>query len=110
MHMIRITIAALVALSAMPAAVAAEPAKPATAQAEAPAAKPKYTSADTDIGTLLDDPAAKAIIDKYIPGMTSNEQIEMARSMTLRAIQPYASEDVTEERLIKIDAELAKLK
>lgn len=103
--MIRIAIIAALAAATLPAAaMAADP-----APAAAPA-KPKYSTSETDIGTLLDDPAAKAIIDKYIPGMTSNEQIEMARSMTLKAIQTYAPEDVTDERLAKIDAELANLK
>lgn len=105
--MIRIALcAALAAATLSSTAMAAEPAQ----AAAAPAPKAKYTTSDTDIGTLLDDPAAKAIIDKYIPGMTSNEQIEMARSMTLKAIQAYAPDDVTDERLAKIDAELAKLK
>ena len=62
--MIRIAIIAASAAVSLAAvslpAVAAEPAKPA---AQAPAAKPKYTSAETDIGTLLDDPAAKAIVE-----------------------------------------------
>ncbi|WP_214652146.1 hypothetical protein [Novosphingobium jiangmenense] len=106
--MIRTALVIALAATALPAsAIAAEPAKPV---ATAPAAKAKYTTADTDIGTLLDDPAAKAIIDKYIPGMTSNEQIEMARSMTLKAVQAYAPDDVTDERLAKIDAEFASLK
>ena len=68
-----------------------------------------YTTADTDIGTLLDDPEAKAIVEKHIPGMTTNPQIDMARSMTLKAIQQYAADDVTDARLAAIDAELAKL-
>lgn len=70
---------------------------------------PKYTTADTEIGTLLDDPAAKAILDKIIPGMTSNDQIEMARSMTLKSIQQYAPDQITDEHLAQLDAELAKL-
>jgi para-nitrobenzyl esterase len=106
--MIRTALIVALAAAALPAsAIAADPAKP---EATAPAAKPKYTTAETDIGTLLDDPAAKAIIDKYIPGMTSNEQIEMARSMTLKTIQTYAPDDVTDARLAQIDADLAKLK
>lgn len=75
----------------------------------ASAAKAKYSTAETDLGTLLDNPAAKAIIEKHIPGMTSNEQVDMARGMTLKAIQQYASEEVTDARLAAIDADLAKL-
>jgi len=80
----------------------------AAAQAAA-AATPKYTTAGTEIGTLLDDPAAKAIVAKYIPGFVDNPQVEMARGMTLRAIQSFVPQDVTDERLQQIDADLAKL-
>lgn len=107
--MIKIAIIAAVAVSALPsAAFAADPAKPAAAVATP--VKAKYSSGETDIGTLLDDPAAKAIVEKHIPGLTTNEQIDMARSMTLKAIQTYSPEQVTDERLAIIDAELAKLK
>jgi len=102
--------ASLAALSAP--ALAATPAAPATTApaATAPAAKAKYTTADTEIGTLLDDPAAKAIVEKHIPGFTTNDQVDMARGMTLRGVQQYASEEVTDARLAAIDAEFAKLK
>ena len=77
--------------------------------AAAPAAKVKYSTSETDLGTLLDNPAAKAIIEKHIPGMTTNDQVDMARGMTLKAIQQYASDEVTDARLAAIDADLAKL-
>lgn len=90
---------------AMPA-LAQAPAAPAPAAA---AAAPQYTTADTDLGTLLDNPATKAIVEKHIPGMTTNDQVEMARGMTLKAIQQYAPDEVTDARLTAIDADLAKL-
>jgi len=111
--MIRIAISAALALTALSsAAIAAEPAKTAAPAAATPAvpATPKYTTADTEIGTLLDDPAARAILDKLVPEMTSNDQIDMARAMTLKSIQAYAPDDLTDELLAKIDAEFAKLK
>ncbi|MDE2403174.1 MAG: hypothetical protein KGM17_00475 [Sphingomonadales bacterium] len=98
----RVVITALVALSA-PAAVV---------QAEAPAAtaaKPGFSTADTDLGTLLDNPATKAVLSKYIADMISNPQIDMARSMTLRQLQSYAGDKLTDDTLAKIDAELAKV-
>lgn len=106
---------AVVALAAP--AVAAEPAKPAekaapaTPAAPAAAAKdaPKYTSEDTEIGTLLDDPAAKAIVEKHVPGFTTNEQVDMARAMTLKAVQTYAPDSMTDAVLAAIDADFAKL-
>jgi hypothetical protein len=85
-------------------ALAAPDAPPATA----PAA-PHYTTADTTIGDLLADPAAKAIIDKHIPGLSDNPSIAMASGMTLRVIQPMAADKITEKMLDDIDADLAKL-
>lgn len=73
------------------------------------AAAVRYSTADTDIGTLIDDPAAHAIVDKYLPGVLSGDQIDMARSMTLKAIQPYAADRISDKALADIDAELAKL-
>ena len=68
-----------------------------------------YSTSDTDIGTLLDDAAAHAIVDKYLPGVLSGDQIDMARSMTLKAIQPYAADRISDKALADIDAEFAKL-
>jgi para-nitrobenzyl esterase len=85
---------------------------PAYAAAPAPAAAPAaahYTTAETDIGTLLDDPASKAVLDKNMPGFSSNPQIDMARAMTLAQIQQFAPDQVSANVLAKIDADLAKL-
>ena len=68
-----------------------------------------YTTADTDIGSLLDDPAAKAILDKYMPGFSTNPQVDLARSLTLKGVQAYAADKITDEALAKVDADLAKL-
>ncbi len=68
-----------------------------------------YTTSTTEIGTLLDDPAARAVLDKHLPGMTTNEQVDMARAMTLKDIQQYSPDQVTDEVLAKVDADLAKL-
>lgn len=98
---------ALMAAGASPA-LAQAPAAP-TKAAPAPATAPKYTTADTELGILLDDPAAKAIVAKHIPAMTTSDEIDMARGMTLKAVQQYAPDDVTDARLAAIDADLAKL-
>lgn len=98
-------IVALVAMS--PAAVAAQ----STSQPAAEQAKPaaKLSTADTSIGDLIDNPASKAVVDKHMPGFSSNPQVEMARGMTLRAIQPMVPDQIKAETLDKIDEELAKL-
>lgn len=82
--------------------IAAEPA----ATAPAPIT---YSTAQTDIGTLLDNPATKAVLEKHVPQLLANEQIAMARVMTLKQVQSYASDLVTDEVLAKIDADLAKI-
>lgn len=73
------------------------------------AAPPTYSVEQSTIGDLLDNPKTREILDKYIPGLTKSEQIDMARGMTLKAIQPFAADELTEEKLAKVDAELVKL-
>lgn len=41
---------------------------------------------DTQFGTLLDNPQAKGILDKYMPGVSSNPMVGMVRGMTLNQI------------------------
>lgn len=77
---------------------------PAFAQAAA------YSTSTTEIGALLDDPAAKAVLERHVPGMTTNDQVDMARSMTLKDIQQYSPDQITDKVLAEIDADLAKLK
>jgi len=72
-------------------------------------AQAHYTTAETDIGTLLDDPAAVAVIEKYVPGFSHKDQIDMARPMTLKAIQQFAPETYTDKVLADIDTDFAKL-
>lgn len=81
----------------------------ATTSVIAQTASAHYSTAETDIGTLLDDPAARAVLEKHAPGFTTDGQVDMARPMTLKSIQPYAAERFSDEVLAKIDADLAKL-
>src|ERR1700733_5442613 len=96
--------AAALLLAGTPAAALAQAAPAPTA---APAST-GYSVDDTDIGTLLDDPAAKAVLDKHIPGFSSGDQIDMARSMTLKSIQQYAPDKITDKVLSDIQVDLAK--
>ena len=99
--MSKIIIAALLSLATSTAAYAQAPAA-ATAAAT-------LSTENTDVGTLIDNPQTKAIVDQHIPGFSSNPQIEMARGMTVRVIQQYAADQVTDAALAAIDADLAKL-
>jgi para-nitrobenzyl esterase len=98
-------VAALLMLSAAPTAVVAQ-AAPAAAPA---AAAGHYSVEDTDIGTLLDDPAAKAILDKHIAGFSAQPQIDMARSMTLKSVQQYSPDTLSDKVLADIQADLNTL-
>lgn len=77
--------------------------------AEPVAAAAQYSTADSTVGDLLDNPATKEILDKYLPAFTAAPQIDMARGMTLKSVQAFAPDTVTDEALAKIDADLIKL-
>ena len=74
-----------------------------------PASPTRYSTADTKIGSLLADPAAKAVLDKYFPGVSSDKRIAMAKNMTLRAVQKFAPDKFTTDVLDAADAELEQL-
>ncbi|MBW8755737.1 MAG: hypothetical protein JF595_16635 [Sphingomonadales bacterium] len=100
-----LTAALLVAAAGLSApAYAADP-----ASAAAPAAAKPYSTAESTVGELLDDPAAKAVLVKYVPALATSAQIDMARGLTLKALQGYAGDMLTDETLGKIDYDLAKL-
>jgi para-nitrobenzyl esterase len=98
------TVGLALLLAGAPVAVAAQP-------AGTPPATPAktYSVEDSTIGDLLDDPAAKAVLDKDLPGFASNPQIDMARSMTLKQIQQYAADQLTDAKLAVVQADLNKL-
>ncbi|MEO6716069.1 MAG: hypothetical protein ABIM50_02315 [Novosphingobium sp.] len=100
----------LLAAAAASATLVAAPAYAVDPPAAVAPAVHKMSTADTTIGDLLDNPAAKAVLMKHVPAMASNSQIEMARSMTLKQIQPMAGDALSDELLAKIDMDLAAIK
>jgi hemoglobin-like flavoprotein len=46
---------------------------------------------------------------KHVPSISKSENIDMARSMTLKAMQQFAADVLTDDVLKAIDADLAKL-
>lgn len=86
-------------------------APPAPAAQAAPAVKAAGLTIDgSKIADLLANPAAKAIVDKHIPGFSSHPSIGMAGQMTLKGVQKYAQGQITDDHLKMIAAELAALK
>jgi hypothetical protein len=41
---------------------------------------------DTPLGTLLDNPQAKAVIDQHFPGIATNPMAAMIKGMTINSI------------------------
>lgn len=68
-------------------------------------------SIDTGVGELLDNPEALAILDRLMPGLSTNPQIGMARSMglSLRAVAQFSGGRITDELLAAADTELVAL-
>lgn len=66
---------------------------------------------DTPLGTLLDLPQAKAVIDQYLPGVSTNPLIGMVRGLTINMIlaQPQAAMlGLTKEKAELMLAEINK--
>jgi len=78
--------------------------------AEAAAAAAHYSVSSTLVGKMLDDPAANALLKKMIPTVYANEMFQAAgRELTLKAIQQYEPDALSDENLAKLQAELDKI-
>jgi hypothetical protein len=75
------------------------------------APKPAHYSVDkTLVETLLADPAAVEILKRLIPTVYANDQFQSSgRSLTLKAIQQYEPEALSDANLAKIQAEFDKI-
>ncbi|BBC71810.1 conserved hypothetical protein [Altererythrobacter sp. B11] len=83
---------------------------PAAAQEAAQKEGQAYSVTETQVGTLLDDPAAAAILKRLIPTVFANEMFQsMGRPQTLKAIQQYEPVELSDEKLAEIQAEFDKL-
>jgi len=66
---------------------------------------------NTTLGELLKDPQAKAILDQYLPGASTNPLVAMAAGMSLNMIltMPQAAQlGLTKEKAEAILAEINK--
>ena len=102
---LRILVLATLAASAPPMMV-----MPAHAADAAVAPSAHYSVATTLVGQMLDDPAASALLKRMIPSVYANEMFHSSgRQLTLKDIQQYEPEALSDENLAKIQAELNKL-
>ena len=73
-------------------------------------ADPQYSTSETDIGTLMDDPKTLVILQTYIPKNLADPQFEMARMFTLTFIQAHDQHgELSDETLDQIDKAFAQL-
>ncbi len=74
-----------------------------------PAAAAKFT-VDSPIEAIAADPKAKAVLDAVFPGMTTHAMYEQFKGMTVKQLQPMASDQITDVGIAKLTTELAALK
>jgi len=77
--------------------------------AQAPRGPAGLSVEGSTIRQLLDNPAARAILDRYFPRMTGDSRLTMAAGMTLRQIASFAPQALTEEKLQAVDDELKRI-
>lgn len=68
-----------------------------------------YSTTETPIATLLEDPAAVAVLEEHMPGFTSNPDLGMAGGLTLVEVQAYSPDPMTDEEMAALNADLSAL-
>jgi hypothetical protein len=64
---------------------------------------------DTTLGTLLDNPQAKPILDQYIPGLSSNPMVGMVKGVTLNMVLSMPQAAQLGLTKAKVEAALAEI-
>ncbi|HEX9262011.1 MAG TPA: hypothetical protein VF893_05735 [Candidatus Bathyarchaeia archaeon] len=67
---------------------------------------------DSTLGSLLDDPRSKAVLEKYLPGVSNNPMVAMAKGMTLNNLlaMPQAAQfGLTKDKVEQVLAEINKV-
>ncbi|MBR7619711.1 hypothetical protein JKL49_09955 [Phenylobacterium sp. 20VBR1] len=81
----------------------------APAVAQAPAAPAALSVESTPIEALVANPAAKAVLDKDVPGLTTHEAYDQFKAMTLSQVAPMSQGALTDDMLKTVQADLDKL-
>lgn len=90
--------------------VLALPVSPAVAQDTVAPQPAHYSVSATMVGKLLDDPAAADILKRLIPTVYANDMFQSAgRTLTLKDIQQYEPEALSDANLARIQAEFDKI-
>jgi hypothetical protein len=78
----------------------------ASAQDMTPAVKSGPPSVDWPIVDLVADPALKAVVDKDIPGLETNQYYEQIKGMSIRGISKFPQANIDDAKLVTIQADL----
>ncbi len=98
-----------VPLAALGLAVAAVTAPVAVTAQDAPAPAAAFTI-DTPIEALVADARAKAVLDKYLPGIDQHPAYDQFKALSLKTVAPFSQGLITEDMLAKISTDLAAIK
>jgi hypothetical protein len=66
---------------------------------------------DSTLGQIIDNPQAKAVLEQYIPGVSDNPMLAMAKGMSLNMVvaMPQAAQyGITKDKVEKVLAEINK--
>ncbi len=67
---------------------------------------------DTTLGTLLDNPQAKGVVDKYLPGVSTNPMVGMIKGVSLNQVlsMPQAAQfGITKDKVQAMLDEINKV-
>ena len=64
---------------------------------------------DSTLREILADEKGKAVLEKHLPGISTNPQVEMAKGMTLKQLAPLSQGMITNEMLSSIAEDLSKI-
>lgn len=64
---------------------------------------------DTPIADLIADPAAKAVLDRDLPGLSTDKNLDKFATLGLRQFQPLTGGQLTDALLVKVARDLAQL-
>lgn len=105
-----LTAAALACLAPVAAFAQTTPAPVATPAPAAPVATAKF-NLDTPIESIVADEKAKAVLATDLGAdVTTNPSYDSFKAMSLRQVQPFAPDKLTDELLKKVETDLAAIK
>lgn len=64
---------------------------------------------NSTLGDLLANDAAKAVLDKYVPGFSTNPMTGMASGFTLTQLAGFPQANISSENLASIVSDLASI-